>query len=122
MSKKTTDLIIVMTKGISDERSSVGLTLANGAMTSEMSVGLFLTSDAIDLVRKSAVEHTHVHPMESVKSLLHDFIERGGKVWACPPCTNARGYDESTLIDGVEIHGASVIFERVKNGAATITI
>jgi predicted peroxiredoxin len=121
MSTQTTDLIIVMTKGIYDELSSVGLTLANGAMTSGMTVGLFLTSSAIDLVRKNGVDHTHVHPMEPLKNLLHDFINRGGKVWACPPCTKARGYDESSLIEGVEIHGASVIFERIKDGAATLT-
>lgn len=121
MSVATTDLIIVMTKGINDEVSSVGLTLANGAQTAEFSVGLFLTSAAIDLVRKNGVNHTHVHPMEPLRDLLHSFIERGGKVWACPPCTSARGYDESCLIDGVEIHGASVIFERIKNGAATLT-
>lgn len=121
MSYNTSDLIIVMTKGINDELSSVGLTLANGAMTAEMSVGLFLTSAAIDLVRKSGINHTHVQPMEPLKQLMDDFIKRGGTVWACPPCTNARGYDQSSLIDGVEIMGASVIFERIKSGAATLT-
>lgn len=121
MSTQHSDLIIVMTKGIYDEVSSVGLTLANGAITAGMSVGLFMTSSAIDLVRKNGVEYTQVHPMEPLKQLLHDFINRGGKVWACPPCTKARGYDESTLIEGVEIHGASVIFERIKEGAATLT-
>lgn len=121
MNTKTRDLIIVMTKGIYDELSSVGLTLANGAMTAEMNVGIFLTSSAIDLVRKSGVDHTQVHPMEPLKKLLHDFINRGGKVWACPPCTTARGYDQSSLIDGVEISGASVIFERIRNGAKTLT-
>lgn len=121
MTSQATDMIIVMTKGIYDELSSVGLTLANGAMTSGMTVGLFLTSSAIDLVRKNGIDHTQVHPMEPLKQLLHDFINRGGKVWACPPCTKARGYDESSLIEGVEIHGASVIFERIKDGAATLT-
>lgn len=121
MSTQHTDLIVVMTKGINEEVSSVGLTLANGAMTAGMSVGLFLTSNAIDLVRKNGVDHTHVHPMEPLKQLLHDFINRGGKVWACPPCTKARGYDETSLIEGVEIHGASVIFERIKVGATTLT-
>lgn len=121
MSNEPKEMIIVMTKGIYDEVSSVGLTLANGAMTAGMKVGLFLTSSAIDLVRKNGVEHTHVHPMEPLKNLLHDFIERGGKVWACPPCTTARGYDQNSLIDGVEIHGASVIFERIQNGAKTLT-
>jgi len=122
METQSKDLIIVMTKGIYDEVSSVALTLANGALTSEMTVGLFLTSSAIDLVRRSGIDYTHVQPMEPLKQMLHDFIDRGGDVWACPPCTVARGYDESTLIDGVEIHGASVIFERIKNGAKTLTL
>ncbi len=115
------DLIIVMTKGINDEVSSVGLTLANGALTAEMTVGLFLTSNAIDLVRKKGLDYTQVHPMEPAKKLLADFMSRGGNVWACPPCTHARGYDQDALIEGVVIHGASVIFERIKKGAATLT-
>lgn len=122
MNEPSNDLIIVMTKGIYDEVSSVALTLANGAMTAGMNVGLFLTSSAIDLVRKNGVGHTHVHPMEPLKKLLDDVIARGGKVWACPPCTTARGYVQECLIDGVEIHGASVIFERIKRGAKTLTL
>ena len=121
MSTQCNDLIIVMTKGIYDEVSSVGLTLANGALTAGLTVGLFLTSSAIDLVRRNGINHTHVQPMEPLKNLLDDFIARGGKVWACPPCTTARGYDQDCLIEGVEIHGASVVFERVKKGAATLT-
>ena len=121
MKQETTDLIIVMTKGIYDEVSSVGLVIANGALTSGKTVGLFLTSSAIDLVRKNGIEYTQVHPMESVKDLLGSFMERGGDVWCCPPCTTARGYDEKNLIEGVTIHGASVILERIKNGAATLT-
>ena len=119
--QKSNELIVVMTKGINDELSSVGLTIANGAITAGMKVGVFLTSAAIDLVRQNGVDHTHVHPMEPLKNLLHDFIDRGGKVWSCPPCTTARGYDENRIIDGVEIAGASVVFERVKNGAVTVS-
>lgn len=121
MSDSKNDLIIVMTKGIYDEVSSVALTLANGALSAEMSVGLFLTSSAIDLVRKNGISHTHVAPMEPLKALLDSFIARGGMVWACPPCTAARGYDDSCLIAGVEIHGASVIFSRMQQGATTLT-
>lgn len=121
MIQQNNEMIIVMTKGINDELSSVGLTLANGAMTAGMQVGVFLTSAAIDLVRKQGVDHTQVHPMEPLKKLLHDVLDRGGKVWACPPCTTGRGYDQESLIEGVEIHGASVIFEKIKNGASTLT-
>ena len=121
MTTETNDLIIVLTKGIYDEVSSVGLTIANGALTSGKTVGLFLTSSAIDLVRKGGIDQTQVHPMESLKGLLQSFMDRGGDVWACPPCTEARGYDEEALIDGVVIHGASVIMDRIRNGAATLT-
>ncbi len=121
MKQETTDLIIVMTKGIYDEVSSVGLVIANGALTSGKTVGLFLTSSAIDLVRKNGIEHTQVHPMDSVKDLLTSFMDRGGDVWCCPPCTSARGYDSDCLIDGVVIQGASVIMDRIKDGAATLT-
>ena len=120
MNEPTTDLIVVMTKGIYDEVSSVGLVIANGALTSGKTVGLFLTSSAIDLVRRNGINHTQVSPMEPVKDLLESFMARGGDVWACPPCTTARGYDEDALIDGVAIHGASVIMERIRNGAATL--
>ncbi len=121
MNNETTDLIIVMTKGIYDEVSSVGLTIANGALTSGKTVGLFLTSSAIDLVRKNGIEHTHVAPMDKLKTLLEDFMARGGDVWACPPCTTARGYNQDCLVEGVKIHGASVIMERIAGGAATLT-
>jgi predicted peroxiredoxin len=121
MKEPTTDLIVVMTKGIYDEVSSVGLVIANGALTAGKTVGLFLTSSAIDLVRRNGINHTQVSPMEPVKDLLESFMARGGDVWACPPCTTARGYDQDSLIDGVVIHGASVIMERIRNGAATLT-
>ena len=121
MSTETKDLIIVMTRGINDEVSSVGLTLANGALTAGKTVGLFMTSAAIDLVRKNGVEHTHVKPMEPLKDMLQAFMERRGDVWVCPPCTTARGYVQDCLIDGVVISGASVIFERIRQGAATLT-
>ena len=121
MKTETKDLIIVMTRGMNDEVSSVALTLANGAMTAGKTVGLFLTSAAIDLVRKNGIDHTHVKPMEPLKDLLTAFMDRGGDVWVCPPCTTARGYVQESMIDGVVISGASVIFERIKNGAATLT-
>ena len=121
MSFTEPQLIIVLTKGINDELSTVDLTLANGALTAEMTVGIFLTTAAIDLVRKHGVDHTHVHPMEPLKQLLDDAISRGAKIWACPPCVASRGYEQSDLIEGVEIMGASAMHAAIKAGAATLS-
>jgi predicted peroxiredoxin len=113
-------LVVFVTKGTDHELSSVALTLANGGLTAGLEVSMFLTSAGVDLVRKRAADSTHVHPLDSLKSMIEDFIGRGGKLWACTPCVKARGYEQSDLIEGVVISGASVVHERLKAGAATL--
>jgi predicted peroxiredoxin len=62
-----------------------------------------------------------VHPLEPLNALVKDFLSRGGRPWACTPCVKARGYEQSDLIEGVEIAGSSKIHELIKNGAATLS-
>ena len=117
----TDKLVILVSRGIDSEMSSVAFTLANGAQTADMQVFVFLTSAAIDLVRRRGQEMTHVPPLDPLKTMIETFVNRGGKIWACPPCVSARGYAAADLIDGVEIKGASALFEQVKAGAATLS-
>lgn len=121
MADRTTELVVLMTHGADDELSSVGFTIANGGMTAGLRVSAFLTSAAVDLVRKRAVESTQAHPLEPLKALIDDFIHRGGTLWACTPCVKARGYEQADLIEGVVIAGSSVMHERIKAGAATLS-
>jgi len=113
------DLVVFITHGIEHELSSVGFTFANGGITSGLKVSIFLVGTGVDLVRKGGTDMTHAHPCEPLKSLIQDFIARGGKVWACVLCVKARGYTEANLLDGVVISGASVVHELIKAGAAT---
>jgi predicted peroxiredoxin len=103
------------------ELSSVGFTIANGGMTAGLQVSVFLTSAAVDLVRKRSIDMTHVSPLEPLPSMVQDFLARGGQLWACTPCVKARGYEQEDLIDGVVITGASKMHERIKAGAATLS-
>ena len=115
------ELVVLMTKGIDHELSSVAFTIANGGITSGFKVYAFLTSSAVDLVRKRGADATHVQPLESLKSLIQDFQKRGGTIWACPPCVKARGYEKEDFIDGVEIVGASKMHERLMAGASSLS-
>jgi len=115
------ELVILMTKGTDHELSSVAFTIACGGITSGLKVYAFLTSSAVDLVRKRAVDMTHVPPLDPLKALMADFQKRGGTIWACPPCTKARGYTAEDFIDGVEIVGASKMHERILAGAGTLS-
>src|SRR5215831_13777480 len=115
------NLVVVLTRGLDHELSSVGFTIANGGMTAGLKVSVFLTSAAVDLVRKRAIDGTVVPPLEPLAALVKDFLARGGRLWACTPCVKARGYEQSDLIEGVEIAGSSKIHELISGGAATLS-
>lgn len=115
------ELVVLMTRGTDHELSSVGFTIANGGITAGLKVFAFLTSSAVDLVRKRAVDITHVPPLDPLKALVDDFMRRGGTIWACPPCVKARGYSQEDFIEGVKIVGASAMHERLLAGAATLS-
>ncbi len=121
MSTTSKELVVLMTKGADHELSSVAFTIANGGITSGLKVYAFLTSAAVDLVRKRAVDVTHVPPLEPLKALIDDFLRRGGTIWACPPCVKSRGYAQENFIDGVMIVGASAMHERLAAGAASLS-
>jgi predicted peroxiredoxin len=121
MADGTRELVVLVTQGMDNERSSVAFTIANGGLTAGLQVSIFLTSSAVDLVRKRAVEGLVVHPLEPLAALIKDFVARGGRLWACTPCVKARGYEQSDLIEGVELTGSSKMHELIKNGAATLS-
>ncbi len=121
MPEATRDLVVVMTRGSDHELSSVAFTIANGGMTAGLRVSIFLTSAAVDLVRKRAIDNLVVNPLEPLADLMKDFLARGGRLWACTPCVKARGYQQSDLIEGVEIAGSSKVHELIKAGAATLS-
>lgn len=121
MSEGSRELVVLMTKGADHELSSVAFTIACGGITAGLKVCAFLTSSAVDLVRRRSVEMTQVQPMDPLKALIDDFMKRGGTVIACPPCVKARGYTQEDFIEGVTIAGASVIHEKFKAGAASLS-
>jgi predicted peroxiredoxin len=121
MSESTKNLVVVITHGTDHELSSAAFTIANGGITAGLKVSVFLTSAGVDLVRKRALDSTHVPPLEPLRDLVKDFLVRGGTLWACTPCVKARGYTQEDLIEGAIITGASPMHELIKQGAATLS-
>ena len=114
-------LVILVTRGIDSELSSVAFTIANGGITAGLQVSIFLTSTGIDLMRKGGQRMTRVAPLDGLETLIADFQARGGVIWACKPCVESRGYAASDLLDGVIIAGASVMHAQIREGAATLS-
>lgn len=121
MSESSKELVMLFTHGADHELSSVGFTIANGGMTAGLKVSAFLTSAAVDLVRKRAIDSTVVPPFDPLAALVNDFLARGGRLWACTPCVKSRGYEQADLMEGVIVIGASAMHAEIKEGAATLS-
>ena len=115
-------LVIVITRGLDDERSSVAWSVANAGVASDMDVTVFLAASGVDWVRKGAAEVAHLNPVDQpMRELIGNLLSSGGRVLVCPPCAKARGYAESDLIEGATVAGAPAMLEVVKQGAATLS-
>jgi len=115
-------LVIVNSRGLDDERSSVAWSIANTAVASDMDVTMFLVSAGADWARKGAADCAHLNPLDpSMGDLVSNFLENGGRILVCPPCAKVRGYNETSLLDEVIIAGAPTMLAEVAAGAATLS-
>lgn len=115
-------LVIIISRGLDDERSSVAWSIANAGVGSGFEVTVFLVSSGVDWMRKGAAEGAHLNPFDPpLKDMVANLMSNGGKVLVCPPCAKVRGYAEQDLLEGVTIAGAPAMLAIVKQGAETLT-
>lgn len=115
-------LVVLISRGLDDERSSVAWSIANGGIKSGLEVSIFLTSSGVDWVRKGAAESAHLNPFDpTMKEMIRFVIDSGCTIMACPPCLKARNLSETDLIDGVVITGSGAMHELIKQGASTLS-
>ncbi len=115
-------LVVLITRGLDDERSSVAWSVANGGIASGLDVTIFLASSGVDWVRKGAAEVARLNPLDpSLKEMIQNLMASGGSVLVRPPCAGVRGYEEKDLLDGVTLAGSSSMHDLIKQGAATLS-
>lgn len=115
-------LVIVNSRGLDDERSSVAWSIANTAVASGMDVTVFLVAAGVDWVRKGAADAAQLNPLDpKMKEMIGNVVEAGARVLVCPPCAKVRGYSEDCLIDGARLAGAPVMLEQILAGAESIS-
>ena len=115
-------LVVIVTNGFNDERSSVAWSVANGGIASGMEVTMFLVSSGVDWVRKGALEHARLNPLDpTIREMIDTVVESGGKILVCPPCAGVRGYAQEDLMDGVTMAGSVAMLDEVRQGAEAIT-
>lgn len=115
-------LVIINSRGLDDERSSVAWSIANTAAASEMDVTMFLVAAGADWARKGAADLARPNPMDpGVGEMIGNFLRNGGRILVCPPCARVRGYTADSLIENATLAGAPVMLEEIVNGAASLS-
>lgn len=115
-------LVVVISNGLDDERSSVAWSIANGGINSGLDVSIFLVSSGVDWVRKGAASRARPNPEDpTINEMIQKVIDNGCSIGVCPPCAKVRGYEPEDLMEGVNIVGSTAIHEPVKQGAAVLT-
>ncbi len=115
-------IVLVISRGFDDERSSVAWSIANASVASDFEVTVFLVAAGVDWVRKGASGEARLNPLDPpIGEMIDNVMSSGGAVLVCPPCAKVRGYDEDSLVEGVTLAGAPAMLEVVKQGASTLS-
>jgi len=115
-------LVVIVTSGFNDERSSVAWSVANGGVASGYEVTMFLVSSGVDWVRKGGADVARLNPLDPpVKDMIATVMDNGGTIMVCPPCAKVRGYEQEDFIDGVQLAGSTSMLAVVSEGAKTVT-
>ena len=117
----TKKLIVTVSANAKNDISTVAFTVANAALSKGIEVGIFLSSDGVELSRDGATEFTHIQPFKKLNELIEVFGENGGVIWACAPCFNHRGLNADETVKGTQIVGAGPMLDWLLEGAQTLT-
>jgi len=115
-------MVVVVTNGFHDERSSVAWSVANGGVGLGFEVTMFLVSSGVDWVRKGAAEKARPNPLDpTIKDMMQNVIGNGGQILVCPPCAGVRGYAKEDLIDTVTLAGSPAMLSIAAQDAIVLT-
>lgn len=116
-------VVILITKGMDDERASAAWSIANGGIKTGLEVSVFLVSNGVDWVRKGAYEYAHLNPKDpTMKEMIETVLSNKCRIMVCLPCSAVRGYREEDLIDQVELTGSPSLHKLILEGAETISL
>lgn len=114
-------LVVVITHGSNNDKSSVGWTVANAAKSGGHEVAVFLTSDGVYTAKSGYPDAAVFRPFKPLEELVRSFLDQKGVVWACAPCVQHRGIAPAEYLPGVTVTGAGALIEWMAAGAQTLS-
>jgi len=103
------------------DKATVAFVVANAAVGSDQETLVFLSTEGVRLAERGYADDVHEDGFAPLRELMTNFVEAGGKIYACAPCFKKRKLDESKLVPGVSVVGGAKLVEFMAGGAPSIS-
>ena len=80
---------------------------------------MWLTKNGVNVATEGFADTVNVPDAPSIAELHAEYIERGGRFYACPVCVKTRGLQDASWVKCAEVKGAPSLFEFTAGGALT---
>ncbi len=97
----------------------IGYLLGVEALRAGKQVVMWLTKDGVYLATDGYSDGLSVPGAPSIKDLHSEYVEKGGRFFACPVCVKTHNLEEATWVTGAEVKGAPSLYEFTQGGALT---
>ncbi len=116
-----TKVVVNLATGLEDEeRVTVAFLVATAALAQGKQVVLWATKDAVKLGLPGHAVGVACEGCPPLDSLFEQFVAGGGRLCLCPICFKARALDESEIVAGAELMGATPLWEWIGSEPATV--
>ena len=97
------------------EKATIALVVGNAA-AGKGEARMFLTNEGVDLALRGKADGWRSPGYAAIRDLTQGYVEKGGVIWVCKACADAKGITADDLIDGAEIAGAAHTMGFLENG------
>ena len=80
---------------------------------------MWLTKNGVHVATDGFATTVSVPNAPSIADLHAEYVERGGRFYACPVCVKTRGLEDATWAKNAEVKGAPSLYEFTSGGALT---
>lgn len=78
---------------------------------------LWLTKTGVNIAVEGFAGKVEVPGAPSIADLHDEYVERGGRFYACPVCVKVHGLEDSQWVSAAEVKGAPSVYEFTAGGA-----
>jgi len=123
-----TDVVVVLTTGKTDRgvRATLAFGWACTALALGKNVSMYLTMDGTIWAMKNSAKNVKVEGFESLQQYIDQFIDLGGKMHVCAPCSEyycsltSEDKSDYQLIHHAKLSGLSTVVSMVTSQTSVI--